>query len=194
MVRSRPSRPQLRTQVLAGVLVITLVALAAFDVAAVSALRRYLLSRTDSNLASVLSLYRPGPPPRPDPRQQHLRAMAGKAAPGGFVIVGPRFRERPSVLDQYFLAFVGTHGSPKVFIEGNPNLVPRALGSISVKRRVRTVPSRNGHAELRLQVVRRAGGTLVAAASIGDVTRTVGQLRLILILGSQRPIASRPAT
>jgi two-component system OmpR family sensor kinase len=100
------------------------------------------------------------------------------------VIVGPSFRLQPSILDQYFLAFVGKHGSPKVFIEGNPNLVPRYLGAISVHQRVQTVPSRNGHALLRLQVVRRAGGTLVASASIGDVNKTVGHLRLILILGS----------
>ena len=46
------------------------------------------------------------------------------------------------------------------------------------------MPSRNGHAQLRLQMVHRAGGTLVASTSIGDVNKTVGQLRLILILGS----------
>ncbi|HKR68903.1 MAG TPA: hypothetical protein VJT16_08700, partial [Streptosporangiaceae bacterium] len=47
-------RPQLRTQVLAGVLLVTLAALAVFDVTAVSELRRYLLNRTDSNLQTVL--------------------------------------------------------------------------------------------------------------------------------------------
>ncbi len=47
-------RPQLRTQVLAGVLLVTLAALAVFDVTAVSELRRYLLNRTDSNLETVI--------------------------------------------------------------------------------------------------------------------------------------------
>jgi hypothetical protein len=54
-------RPQLRTQVLAGVLLVTLAALAAFNIAAVSELRRYLLNRTDANLQTVLRLARPVP-------------------------------------------------------------------------------------------------------------------------------------
>ena len=40
-------------------LLITVVALVAFDVAAVTALRRYLLGQTDSRLQTVLRLYRP---------------------------------------------------------------------------------------------------------------------------------------
>ena len=38
---------QLRLKVMAGVVVVTLIALVAFDVAAVSTVRRYLLSQTD---------------------------------------------------------------------------------------------------------------------------------------------------
>jgi len=49
----------MRTRVLAGVLLITVIALVAFDIAAVTALRRYLLGRTDSQLQTVLSMYRP---------------------------------------------------------------------------------------------------------------------------------------
>jgi hypothetical protein len=79
MTRSRPGWPQLRTQVLAGVLLITLVALAAFDVAAMSALRRYLLSRTDSNLAAVVNLYRPAVPPSwLSPRHQKVTVPRGQ--------------------------------------------------------------------------------------------------------------------
>src|SRR6266702_8204432 len=80
----RPGRPQLRTQVLAGVLLVMLVALTAFDVAAVSALRRYLLSRTDSGLQSVLRLYQPWPvyrPGRPGPTTVRP-PPALRAAPG----------------------------------------------------------------------------------------------------------------
>jgi hypothetical protein len=54
----RPRRAKLRTRVLLGVLGVTLVALVAFDVAAVTALRGYLLSQTDQQLREVLSLYR----------------------------------------------------------------------------------------------------------------------------------------
>ena len=52
-------RAQLRTRVLAGVLAITVLALVAFDFAAVGALRRYLIGHTDAQLQSVLGLYRP---------------------------------------------------------------------------------------------------------------------------------------
>ena len=55
----RPRRAQLRTRVLAGVLAVTVIALVAFDFAAVGALRRYLLGHTDAQLQNVLSLYRP---------------------------------------------------------------------------------------------------------------------------------------
>lgn len=55
----RPCRPQLRTRVLAGVVAVTLAALAAFDFAAVSALRKYLVGHTDARLGTVVSLYRP---------------------------------------------------------------------------------------------------------------------------------------
>ena len=55
----RPRRAQLRTRVLAGVLAVTVIALVAFDFAAVGALRRYLLGHTDAQLQTVLALYRP---------------------------------------------------------------------------------------------------------------------------------------
>jgi hypothetical protein len=49
------TRAQLRTRVLVSVLAVTLVALAAFDFAAVTVLRGYLLRQTDSQLQTVLS-------------------------------------------------------------------------------------------------------------------------------------------
>ena len=55
----RLRRAQLRTRVLAGVLAVTVIALVAFDFAAVGALRRYLLGHTDAQLQTVLALYRP---------------------------------------------------------------------------------------------------------------------------------------
>ena len=59
MTIRRPRRPQLRTRVLAGVLLVTMLVLAAFDAAAVAALHRYLVGQTDSRLQTVLSMYRP---------------------------------------------------------------------------------------------------------------------------------------
>jgi two-component system, OmpR family, sensor kinase len=56
---ARLRRTQLRTRVLAGVLAVVILALAVFDVAAVTALRRYLLNQTDTQLQNVLKQYRP---------------------------------------------------------------------------------------------------------------------------------------
>jgi two-component system OmpR family sensor kinase len=56
---ARLHRTQLRTRVLAGVLAVVLATLAVFDVAAVTALRRYLLNQTDTQLQNVLKQYRP---------------------------------------------------------------------------------------------------------------------------------------
>ena len=52
-------RAQLRLRVMAGVVVVTLLALVAFDVGAVTTVRRYLLTQTDSNLHGALTLTLP---------------------------------------------------------------------------------------------------------------------------------------
>jgi hypothetical protein len=63
---TRGPRPgKLRPQVLVGVLLITLGALAVFDVAAVTALRTYLLNQTDVTLKSALSWTQPQLPELP---------------------------------------------------------------------------------------------------------------------------------
>ena len=78
--RVRLRRARLRTRVLAGVLAVTLAALIAFDIAAVTALRGYLLNQTDTKLQSVLALYRPFSAgirlvtPQQRPRQARLPA------------------------------------------------------------------------------------------------------------------------
>src|SRR5215469_15921791 len=52
-------RAQLRLRVMAGVVVVTLLALVAFDVGAVATMRRYLLTQTDRNLHGALTLTLP---------------------------------------------------------------------------------------------------------------------------------------
>ncbi len=71
-MKPRSPRPgKLRTQVLACVLLITLGALAVFDVAAVTALRTYLLKQTDVTLKSALTWTRPQLPQLlPDARKR----------------------------------------------------------------------------------------------------------------------------
>jgi two-component system OmpR family sensor kinase len=194
-----PRRAQLRTRVLAGVLAVTLVALAGFDFAAVTALRGYLVGQTDSRLQTVLSLYRPleeavpasaSGPARLPPKSKGVRAVPGprlaKVPPGQVQkvvqFIGPRLLV-PGVLGQYYVAAVSGRGESIAFVRGNADLVP-PWAILRAGLDARTVISRNGQAQLRVLTARKAGRTLVAATSLAGVNKTVSRLELIIILGS----------
>jgi len=195
----RPRRAQLRTRVLAGVLAITVLALVAFDFAAVGALRRYLLGHTDAQLAAVLGLYRPMTitlgPGGTSWYIKGAQARPGfqrKLRPGGprvqQVIDGPRLRVPAPILAQFGVGFIGEQG-PRAFIHGNPRLVPRVpsgqlLRMLAANQGPRTVISADGPAALRLGAIREPGGFLYATTSLSDVNSTVGQLELILAIAS----------
>lgn len=175
---------------------ITLIALAAFDVAAVTALRKYLFSRTDSNLHEVLNLYRPAPPPFNVVGHRQLEARArnkpasGTAVPGSpatVQIVGPRLLLKPAILDQYYLGFVPGRGPLHGLLQGNPDLKPKLparLGRVIATERAWTVVSSNGRAQLRVQAVHIGGGTLLAATSLASAYKTLDRVQFILIVGS----------
>src|SRR5215468_3970526 len=198
MTLRRPRRPQLRTRVLAGVLLITVVALVAFDVAAVTALRGYLLGQTDSRLQTVLRLYRPVSQRLPvelrgqSPPLASAGAAARPAAPAevrqDWAIAGPRLKLSPPVLAQYYVGFVSVRGR-RGFVVGNPRLVPQlppGWPAAAAGPRVQTVSSVGGSTQLRLRVipVPTAAGALVATTSLAAVDSTVGRLELILLIGS----------
>jgi two-component system, OmpR family, sensor kinase len=203
----RPRRPRLRTRVLAGVLAVTLVALVAFDIAAVTALRGYLIGQTDAQLQSVLNVYRvvdailpgrgpAGGIPRPRPSQvQRTRFQRSAIPPAKWRIHG---RQVPTSLQPFSFTLVTGRSikavSPTIAIRGlvletNPALVPR-LTPETVSQALNgggtTVPSRNGNQLLRLMAMPVPGrqGILVAATSLDGVNQTAGQLALILIIAS----------
>jgi two-component system, OmpR family, sensor kinase len=202
-----PRRPLLRTRVLAGVLLVTLAALAAFDVAAVTALRTYLIGQTDSQLGEVLSLYRlvnlaerNAQPPGSDLGARSRTPAQERLAPPGF---RPRSAAIPSgtqlqapFLQPYSVLLVSgktvKRVSPSVAIRGLviggapliPRL-PRNLSALSVDGQGQTVASASGNQQLRIMAVPDPGqGIIVAATSLDGVNKTVGQLELILIVGS----------
>jgi len=205
-----PRRAQLRTRVLAGVLAVTVIALVAFDFAAVGALRRYLLGHTDAQLATVLDLYRPmtitigsGATNRYASRHpasadferkppSSVRLPLRRVPPGGpcvqQVIAGPRLTVPAPVLAQFGVGFVGGQG-PQKFVSGNPGLVPRIppvqlLHLLFANHNPRSVIGADGNATLRLGAIREPGGFLYATTSLGDVNSTVDQLELILAIAS----------
>ncbi|HEV3287510.1 MAG TPA: ATP-binding protein [Streptosporangiaceae bacterium] len=189
----RPRRAQLRIQVLVGVVLVTLVALAAFDLAAVTALHGYLLARTDGQLRTVQGQYRAqgvaqsAPLPFGVPRQVVLRGRPVGPAPKSSwtkTVVGPHL-VLPGTLGQYYVVWVSPHGS-RVFVHGNPALVPLLppnLAALAAGRRAQTVASVFG-GDLRLQAVSEAGGSLVVTTSLATVNSTTTRLALIVIAGS----------
>ena len=194
----RPRRAQLRTRVLAGVLLVTLAALAAFDVAGVTALRSYLIGQTDSELRNVARLYRLVSVNLPTPGGQ-VHAVKGKPrtwipAPQGAVrqevIAGPHFQVNVPLFQPFSVILLpGPRRQPaRGFVSGNPGLVPSipiGLHAVTATPRTVTVASAHGNDRLRLLAVPEPGGrTLVVTTSLDKVNKTVDQLELILVIGS----------
>jgi two-component system, OmpR family, sensor kinase len=215
--RGRLRRAPLRTRVLAGVLAVTLIALVGFDIAAVTALRGYLIGKTDSQLRQVLSVYQRVKLPSPPPRQFAGEVRLGRRTPVNWAkktLVRPtpqfvRSGARPFVplvprgivlqvpiLQQFGVSLVRgarVKGvSPRVSIQGqtigNPSLTPRTQGNLSglvAGQHAETVPGPAGHGQLRrMAAPYPGGGILVATTSLDGVDKTVGQMELILIVGS----------
>jgi len=191
----RLRRAQLRTRVVLGVLAITLAALAAFDIAAVTALRGYLVGQTDAQLASVSRLYQPlrvAPGFRIGPAQVNKRARAsgftrraGKGVQQRIVIAGPHLL-LPVILSQYYVVFMPSHHESRVSVGGNPDLraqLPVSLPARAGSHRAETVTGA-GNVPLRLWAVRADNGTLVVTTSLSGVDKTMGRLELIITIGS----------
>ena len=183
-----PRRAKLRTRVLLGVLGVTLVALVAFDVAAVSALRGYLLSQTDQQLRQVLSLYRVLPVHdevrRLPPNASLPREVRGKPRKE---IIGPR-AILPGALGQFDVVTVN-RSRPLLSIMGGPQLLPRMplpnLAKLARTQTAVTLTGQDGATQIRLMAVSFPGyGLVYATTSLSGLQRTVGQLELILIIGS----------
>jgi hypothetical protein len=157
----------LRIRVLAGVLLVTVVVLSGFDLAAVTGLRRYLYAQTDSQLGNVLSLYKPYQitvaVPRPGFRKPHVARLPSviRKLPR---IHGPHLFVRPPLFEQYFVVYV-TGGQPKAIVGGNQDLKPVFSARLALDRHPETVTSANGRAQLRLRATRLGGGTLLVTSA-----------------------------
>ncbi len=186
----RPRRAKLRTRVLLGVLGVTLVALVAFDVAAVTALRGYLLSRTDQQLRQVLALYRVLPvnhqvqPSHAPGRFVPPREVRGKSLKQ---IIGPR-ATLPGALGQFDVVTVN-HSRPLFSIMGGAQLLPKSplpnLTTLARSHTAVTLTGQDGTTQIRLMAVAFPGyGLVYATTSLSGLQHTVDQLELILIIGS----------
>ncbi len=171
---SRPRRTRLRTKVLTGVLAVTVAAFAAFDVAAVAALRRHLLDQTDAALRTALDLSRP--------RLDRLLSMAGRG-------------EQPERLERnlggYYLAFA-SGGRPVTLLAADSGRVPELpadLSALAAGNHAETVSAAGRRGRFRIRAQAAGGGTLVAGVDLYHVDETVRRLRLIVTIGSAVAVA-----
>ncbi|MBO0810356.1 MAG: HAMP domain-containing histidine kinase, partial [Actinobacteria bacterium] len=202
--RSRLRRAQLRTKVLAGVLAVTVIALVAFDFAAVSVFRGYLLGQTDGQLRSVLNVYRvasamsPAPPGgesvRPGPGHQQPARQRVRAAPR--FKLAPRPNLRSSLLQPFSVTLLSGRTvravSPKVTVKGVAigGGLPAVPGDVTAAASRHgwwqgwTVTGGSGDLVRMLAGPYPGGRILIATTSLAGVSRAVGRLELIVIIGS----------
>jgi two-component system, OmpR family, sensor kinase len=182
-------RAQLRLKVMAGVVVVTLVALVAFDVGAIATTRRYLLTQTDNNLQVALTLTTPR-------LGAILAAGAPFASPHGQNAVPGQFQQRsrgkipalPGAFDLAFLPFRGDQVTLQVAVNGSTGNYSWRLSPTAARVALRpgphTLASPGGGSQIRVLSLRVPGGSLVAGTSLDQVYETIVQVELIVILGS----------
>jgi two-component system OmpR family sensor kinase len=162
---------RLRLKVMAGVMVVTLAALAAFDVGVVTTMRRYLLTQTDNNLHLALTVTKP--------RLNSLLAEGCVEHPN------VRCPSPPGFLGDFEIAFVPWRG-PVVtleLVETTPrhNMAPGFPRSVA-RAGPHTVPA--GGALFRFRSARVTGGSLVVGTPLGQVTQTADQVQALVTYGS----------
>jgi two-component system, OmpR family, sensor kinase len=188
-------RAQLRLRVMASVVIVMLLAIAAFDIGAVATMRSYLLGQTDKNLQVALSTTRiqlpllvPGYPPR-------YAASQGKvtrAPEAGAVSVSSAGESVPlrSVLGEFTITFFPQGGRPLQLEVGANGPVgqkvalPQNAAKLVAKSGPRTVLSQNGRLPIRVNDIQVTGGKLVAGTSLVQVDSTMGRVERIVTVGS----------
>jgi two-component system, OmpR family, sensor kinase len=183
---------QLRLKVMAGVVVVTLLALVAFDVGAVATMRRYLLSQTDNNLQGALTLT--------VPRLSGILAARSQAASKPSPHSTPARRSSgsnmkqfkiPALAGAYDIAFLPIHGRQTVLqVAANGNMAGATWDLSSTAAKAAAAPGPHvlagpgGRADIRVVSLRVAGGSLVAGTSLTQVYETIVHVELIVIWGS----------
>jgi two-component system OmpR family sensor kinase len=179
---------QLRLKVMVGVVAVTLVALAAFDVAAVTTMRRYLLTQTDNNLQVALGQTVPrlnailaGRPPLGPPGEQRSAPAPAHVTP----IQSPAL---PGAFDMVFLPLRGQQVTLQISANGGAGgyswVLSPNVAKVASQPGPHTVLAPTGRMQLRIQSIQARGGSLVAGTSLEQVTKTIDQVEVIVTFGS----------
>jgi two-component system OmpR family sensor kinase len=151
-------RNQLRLRVLAGVVVVALAALAAFDLTAVTTMRHYLYGQARSELSGAV----------PDWGEVPALTSLGYSLPG-----------------QYDIAWLPTRGKPLMIqspLGSDEEAFTNAVARADTKQGFYTVPVA-GRMTL-LDEVGFTGGSIVVGTSLAQVTNTLVQIERIVMIGS----------
>jgi len=187
-------RAQLRLRVMAGVVIVMLLAIAAFDIGAVATMRRYLLGQTDQNLQVTLAMTRiqlpsllPGYPFAAAVHPSAAQAPAGGGANVTWIRGSSPVR---SLLGEFSITFYPRGGKP-VQLEVGANgpageqlALPANVTRLVAKPGPRTVLSQHGQPPIRVNDIQVVGGKLVAGASLNQVNSTMDRVERIIGVGS----------
>jgi two-component system, OmpR family, sensor kinase len=208
----RLRRAQLRLRVMAGVVAVTLAALAAFDITAVTAMRAYLVNQTDHNLKVALTLTKLRLPMLVPNYYVHDRGQvaAWKPATGGALVAKARAQKpvvdavpasgylapSKSLLGEFGITYVPSKGD-QVTLQvaaigpgGNLLVFPRAALLATIARSSpMTVGTQNGSAQVRLERLPVSGGSLVAGTSLDQVNAAMTQVEEVVLFGSLAVVA-----
>jgi two-component system OmpR family sensor kinase len=184
-------RAQLRLKVLAGVVVVTLVALVAFDLAAVSTARRDLLSQTDSDLQGALTLTLPRLAAITGARWEVDNVLSPHETPVRFPPGSAQDSNIPALGGAYDMAFLPVNGGQQTLqvaataaTGGLSWTLSRNQAKIAARPGPHILFSPNGRGEIRAVTLSVPGGALIAGISLDQVDETIVQVELIVIWGS----------
>jgi two-component system, OmpR family, sensor kinase len=190
-------RAQLRLRVMAGVVIVMLLAIVAFDIGAVATMRRYLLEQTDQNLHVALTLTRiqlpllvPGYPPQVAAyRKGQNVARMPPGGSAGLAVKSP-LPSLHSLLGEFDISFFPRGGKP-LQLEVGANVpageklvLPSDIAKLVGKPGPQTVVSQGGRLQIRVNDIEVAGGNLVAGASLDQVDTTMDRVERIITVGS----------
>jgi len=166
LVSALVARTQLRMRVLAGVVAVTLVVLAAFDLIAVTTMRHYLYGQTKSQLSAAM----------PD-----LGELPALVSSGG------------TTISQFDIVWLPTGGTPhaiEIALSGNEELHNAAVPAIT--NAIARTATREGFYTAtvagQLTMLERVSfgpaGSVAVGTSLAQVTNTVVRIELIIMIGS----------
>jgi two-component system, OmpR family, sensor kinase len=196
----RLGRAQLRLRVMAGVVIVTLLAIVAFDIGAVATMRKYLLAQTDQDLQVALELTRiqlpllvPGYSAQVQAVKRSGGVSGGVPRGGARTSVSPAKKPPPqlhSLLGEFDITYLPRGG--KAFpLEVGANgpvgqklVLPSNIARLTATAGPRTVVSPVGRLQIRVNVIQVADGTLVAGTGLYQVDKTMDRVELIIAVGS----------